>query len=240
MITKTIKLYEYSELSETAKETIRDKWRSHDVMEGYNSDYIATMNAFEKLCDIKICRWEVSDWNHRFDIDYGCTGVYEYPDKDELWNWVYLDDLKGKHLFRYVSTNIIPYIVKRKELWKNYPKKFVSRVNYETEPEKGTCPLTGVCMDCDIIEPLMKYYRNWARDYNDDYTFADLMEECVESFFKAWQSEWEYRMSDESIDEDIEANTTWMSGKELVTQMYFADGTEYNGELDEVAEKGAA
>lgn len=229
MVTKEIKLYEYSELCEDAKNRIREEWRSGDVMECYNGDYEATLNEFCDLCGIKMSYWEVDSWYHRFRVDYSDRVAYEVCDKDGYVDeYLYFEDLTGKLLFRYINNNIVPNLIKgmyhsighTDENGKYAYKSRRSRVVMEDEPEQGSCPLTGVCMDCDIIEPLMKYYRNWAK-YPADYTFADLMEECIESLFKAWQNEWEYRLSNESLDEDIENNADG--------QLYFEDGIEYHG-----------
>lgn len=229
MITKEINLYEYSELSENAKNRIRDKWRSYGVMDGCNSDYENTLNEFCELCDIKVRNWEVSDWNYSFRIQFSEKDAYAtYDKRGYVDEYIMLRELSGKLLFRYVYNYIIPSLIKGKyhstsgyydENQKYHYEWRRSRVVMEDEPEKGSCPLTGFCMDCDIIEPLMKYYRNWAK-YPEDYTYEDLMNECLDSFFNAWQKEWEYRLSDEAVDEDIENN--WDN------KLFFADGTEFD------------
>lgn len=228
MVTKEIKLYEYSELCEDAKNRIRAEWRNDPfIMEGYDSDYRETLNKFCELCDIEARDWEVSDWDYSFRIDFSEKYPYEILDKDGYVNeYLSLEDLSGKLLFRYVYNHIIPHLIKGKYHSKGHTDengKYTykcrrSRVVMDDEPEKGSCPLTGVCMDCDIIEPIMKYYRKWTK-YPEDYTYEDLMNECLDSFFNAWQKEWEYRLSDEAVDEDIESN--WDD------KLFLADGTEY-------------
>lgn len=227
MVTKEIKLYSYSELSEDAKNRVRESWRSNDVMEPFNGEYRDTLDKFCEICGIGMSYWEVDSWYHRFGIDYRENCPYEICDKDGYVDeYLSVEDLTGKLLFRYVYNHIIPYLINGRyhskghtdENGKYHYKSRRSRVVMDDEPEQGTCPLTGVCMDCDIIEPLMKYYRNWAK-YPEDYTFADLMEECLESFFSAWEKEWEYRLSDEGVDEDIECNCDDI--------LFLDDGTEY-------------
>lgn len=227
MKTKTINLYEYHELDEFAKDVIRNKWREFDLMDDYNYEYRQTLERFSEICNINVFEWEVGIYGaHHFR--FKCEGYpYEiYDNEGYVDDYIELASLSGKLLFRYISHTIIPYIVKRKTYWKNWPKKRTSRILYDCYPEQGSCPLTGVCMDCDIIEPLMKYYRNWAK-YAADYTFEDLMNECLESFFSAWENEYEWRYTDEAIDEVIESN--WDD------KLFFEDGTEYCGELDEIA-----
>lgn len=216
MTTKEITLYNFTELSDEAKSKARQLWIGDGALiaSWLGDDFEPTLDEFCKICDIKAKDWEVDDWHHSFSIDYGCYAPYERMIDEDTWEDVYIEDLSGKLLFRYVCNNIIPYLMKGKyhstsgytdEDGKYHYKSRRSRVVIDLEPEKGGCPLTGMCHDCDIIEPLMKYYRNWAK-YPADYTYADLMEECLESFFSAWQKEWEWRLSDETVDEDIESN----------------------------------
>lgn len=209
MKTIEINLYSYNELSEDAKDKIRDKWRydGYGVMDGYNDDWEGTLDKFCDLCNIKAKNCEVDNWHHYFSIDYGCNSVYEVQLDEDTWDNIYIEDLSGKLLFRYISNNIIPYLIKGKYHSVGHTDEN-GKFTYKSRRSRvvktfDDCPLTGVV--CDIIEPLMKYYRNWAK-YPDDYTYADLMNECLESFFKAWSAEWEYRLSDEAVDEDIEAN----------------------------------
>lgn len=237
MITKTINVYSYDELSDSAKDKIRERWRNcpYGLMEPFNGEYESTLEKFCEICDIKMKYWEVDTYMHNFSINFCERYPYERCDKDGYVDeYIALESLSGKLLFRYVLNNIIPYLIRGKYHSKYYYdhngkwhcKSRRSRVVMEDEPEKGYCPITGVCMDCDIIEPLMKYYRNWAK-YPADYTFEDLMNECMESFFTAWQNEYEYRYSDEGIDEVIEAN--------FDDKLFFSDGTECRGEADEIA-----
>lgn len=215
MKTVTINLFKFNELSETAKERVRSEWREHDSFDAWDSEWQATMEEFCKICGIEVHNWKVSEWMYDYRIRYDdYHPIYEVYDKNnDVWESVYDEELSGKLLFRYVNNNIIPRLMKGKyhSVWytdensKQTYKKRRSKVVIETEPEKGTCPMTGYCGDCDVIEPLMKYYRNWAK-YPDDYTFADLMEECIDALFKAWQNDIEWQMSDECVDENIESN----------------------------------
>lgn len=223
MITKEINLYEYSELSEDAKNRICKEWREDPfIMDGYNSDYEGVLDKFFELCDIE-ASWQVSDWNYSFRIRFSKEEVYAIRDsRGYVDEYIMLRDISGKLLFRYVYNEIIPCLIKGKyhSTWKDGKcKSRRSRVVMEDEPEQGSCPQTGYYADCDIVEPIMRYYRNWAK-YPENYTFADLMDECLDSFFEAWKHEWEYRLSDESVDECIEAN--WYD------KLFLEDGTEYH------------
>ena len=236
MITKTINLYSYNELSESAKDRIREQWRRYDLMDAYNSDYEATLKEFSDICNVKVKNWEVGLCGSyfRFDCD---SYPYEICDKDGYVDeYIALESLSGKLLFRYVLNNIIPYIIKGKyhgQLVKDdtnpsgwrHTKRY-SRVVMNDEIEKGVCPLTGYYADCDILKPIVKYYRAWA-SYPSDYTYEDLMNECLSAFFKVWELDYEYRYTDDAIDKEIEANWDEM--------LFFEDGTEFNGELDENA-----
>lgn len=239
MIRKIINLYEYRELSADAKNRIRDEWRTYDVMDAYNGDYESVLKEFSEICNVNVYEWEVG--LYRSSFRFKCDGYpYEVCDKDGYVDeYIALESLSGKLLFRYVLNNIIPHIVKGKYHSTGHTdangkytyKSRRSRVVMECEPERGACPLTGYYADCDILEPIMKYYRTWA-SYPSDYTYEDLMNECLSAFFDVWEHDYEYQNSDEAVDESIECN--WGD------KLFFADGTEYGGELDGMDEELAA
>lgn len=114
MVTKTINVYSYDELSENAKDRVREQWRRCDLMDCYNSDYEATLEEFGKICNVKVKDWEVG--LHGSYLRFDCEGYpYEICDKDGYVDeYVALESLSGRLLFRYVLHNIIPYIIEGK------------------------------------------------------------------------------------------------------------------------------
>lgn len=83
----------------------------------------------------------------------------------------------------------------------------------------GYCPLTGVCYDCDVLDPLFEYYYNWARPEYRDLTFRDVMERCYDSLFKSVQEEYEYSASDEAVREYLSDQDDY----------YYENGTKCDG-----------
>lgn len=58
---------------------------------------------------------------------------------------------------------------------------------------------TGFCADCDLW---VTFHREFQRTGDAKYAF----EQAVHAGFKAWRDDWEYQLSDEAVDENIEAN----------------------------------
>jgi hypothetical protein len=81
--------------------------------------------------------------------------------------------------------------------------------------------LTGVCYDCDILEPIAKYL---SRPYSESYTLEDLVNDCLDNFFSAWQEEIEYVNSYECVKEYL---------TEYDDNDYYANGKVFDGVLEE-------
>ena len=90
------------------------------------------------------------------------------------------------------------------------------------------CPLTGMCYDFYLLEPIIKYYKTWC-SYPDNFSLTDLIEQCYDSFFKCWHEEYEYWANDENaIREELHNN-------QYEDRLYYMDGRVYSGPLDDVA-----
>ena len=64
------------------------------------------------------------------------------------------------------------------------------------------CPLTGFCADCDILQPIIDCL-HYKRFFDN---IEDLLNACLENFFKAWNEEKEYTQSFEYFKEMCIAN----------------------------------
>ena len=65
----------------------------------------------------------------------------------------------------------------------------------------GSCPFTGWHTDCPLFDPLRDFLdRPW------NCTFRELLERCRDSWLDAIHVDYEYRYSDEAVDESILAN----------------------------------
>jgi len=88
-------------------------------------------------------------------------------------------------------------------LWKYLQKHYVGpedMIGYDGKP----IFLTGTCFDYDILQPIVEFLS--AKTINQEITFAELIQDCFDSWRKAAVNDLEYQNSDEYITETIEAN----------------------------------
>lgn len=207
MKTKTINIYEFSELSEEAKENAIEEWRNTN----YGNEFFWQREveaSLDKFCSI-------------FSIDYRLID-YEEPYRNDYK--VNLDDniltLSGQRLATYIWNNF------RNDLFKGkyYSVLKVDRLNkrinhkrirseqlrngnyfnayYSAIKLDNCCVLTGVCYDDDILKPIYEFLDH----PKDNIDFETLINDCFYSLCHSVSSEIEYQNTDEYITEEIEAN----------------------------------
>jgi len=208
METIKINIYKFDELSERAKETARQWWRDGEV-ESTPFYVDEAHESFKKFAEV----FNITDWS----IDYFQPYRNEYA--------IHLDDehkemtgikLYGHLLHNYFNDLFKPkyygcverddYIkhprIKSKELTnkgrlKNWFNPYYSAITFT-----NSCVLTGVCYDDSILQPIYDFLNKPS----DRIDFEDLIDDCIQSLCSAVQDEYEWRMSDEEVDESIRAN----------------------------------
>ena len=226
-----VKLYKFEELSDEVKKSIVDKERwdvCHATMEGYASDYQSTLEKFAELMGIKVTSWSVDYCDYNFSFKF--KSDYAFGD---CWScfWIYNEQCTGKLLRRWLNNNFLPRALK--------PKLFVKySAGYDKEKHRwnkhryskiqrerwDNCPLTGMIYDCSVMEVVMEVL---AKPIPETYSLEDLIEDCLDKFFKDWQGEYEYWASDEGVKEQI---TNWYED-----QLFYEDGTKFCGIYEDVA-----
>ena len=210
MNTYKVKLYKFNELNQDAKNAIIERERYTEYGFGYlqqetnAEERIATLDAF---CDT-------------FGITYSLH--YDHDRRFINWqfNWkAYLEneDAEGKYLLRFLNNHFYS-INKRKRYYKGN-KSRKSNITYIDGPE---CPFTGVCYDSDILYKIFDWYK--SPDWNT--SIHDFFEDILCTYLDMWEKEDEWCMSDESLQEAIEAN--WED------KLWFEDGTEFNGNYNKL------
>ena len=188
---KTITLYKFNELSDAAQ---RRAWENGpDFSDDHADEYRATLAAFENVFDIKVYRYNVGYPGTTFSyVKAGAAA--EAPENRPvrlatyIWNNYAADISKGRYYStrgRYVNGE---YTYKSRH----------SRITFEMD----NCPLTGVCMDYDILQPILDCL-HYKRFYD---SIDDLFDDCLTAFFRAWECEIEYNCSFEHFAEMCEAN----------------------------------
>ena len=194
MKTISINIYAFNELSEKAQRKAWEK-SSFDFSEDHADEYRATLKAFENIFDIKVCRYDVGSMVFNPSFDYITAGAaLDAPTGDPLrlarfiWNNYADDILKGK----YYSTRG-EYINGKYHYKHRYSK---------IQKEMDNCPLTGVCYDMDILQPVIDclHYKRFFNSYDE------LIHACLSEFFRAWDAEIEYSNSFEYFADTAECN----------------------------------
>ncbi len=214
------KLYKFEELSEKSQKVVMDRERDsiqQNGIDAWDSEHRDTLEKFANIVGIKIRNWEVSDYSHDYSFCF-LSDVYERD----------ADDVKGKYLLRFL--NSIYYEIRSRKYyscgqrWEN--GKFHCSHRYSKILwVNNNCPLTGVCCDCDILYPIYEWHKNpdWEK------SLYDLVDECLEEFFSAWEKECAYCGSDEYVKQELTESSVYED------VLYFENGTVFDGIYEEVA-----
>lgn len=118
-----------------------------------------------------------------------------------------IENLHGARLAAYLHNNFGSHLFVPKIYYKGRRRRR-SRLFCTTE-----CPLTGYYMDNMILDPIYCFFT-----HPDDTTFYDLIECCLDTFFRACRDDARYCRSEEYFAELAESNA-WE---------YLASGTAYH------------
>ena len=201
-------LYKFSELSEEAQQKVIDRERD-DIQEmgidAWASEYESSLQEFSTLFGINVRNWEVDP----------CSYNYQFSFKEDIYERD-ASDVKGKYLARFMR-DIHRHVYKGKYFSTGGHYDENGNYHYKQRHSKvlfvdHDCPLTGYCGDNFILHPVYEWFKK--PDYNK--SLYDLVDECLDSFFKEWRDDMESCGTDEYVREEIEANEHG--------EMYFEDG----------------
>lgn len=182
MRTVGINVYEYEELSDSAKEKALHDYRSNGDYNGEeNKD---TLKAFEAIFPIKI-----NDWCYGGDRNDGVK--WEFIEEDEI------EQLSGIRLSTYIYNNYFHNLFKGKLYYgTGYKKKRRSNIIFQNN---GV--LTGYTTDHSLLDPIYNFLKKPTKQ-----TFHDLIEECLSEWVNDCTKDMEYYYSEEAFRESCEAN----------------------------------
>ena len=182
----TVKLYEFSELSEEAR---RRAWMDHvdNLHEfGWDSEYRATLDAFCKAFDVLTVEYDVNENAFDFEFSLAYEPIYymeplrfarfiwnQYAHQIQRGKYYGKIARDGRHVFRHSKTTV-----------------------------EYSCPFTGFMADMAITGPVWDCIH-----YKKEYTCYDqLIEDCLTAFFEEWRDGMEYETSMECFEEYCDAN----------------------------------
>ena len=204
----TIKLYTFDELSDEAKKKAHETFLSTGDYWGASGDATATIKKVEELFGIKLSDWEINSYNPRYP-----TVAFQ----DSRWHDDALD-LKGNRARAYLWNNFGKVLLTGRYYSKWHGTKYAHSRLFFDRVYDGTCPLTGVCFDCDALDPLAYFCFGvvWngekrvpsCRSLRADnaVTVKSVIQDCVYSLFKAFNADYEASESMDYFAELCEGN----------------------------------
>ncbi len=200
----TVNVYEFSELPGKVKEKIRSKyWADPHYCDFIWQDAWNTLKKFEKIFPVKIESLNVLQGvNFHFNFDDNQQVLSGIRLMKYLWNNYKHDLFKGKYYslesFNKKNHEIKHKRVKSKKLDNgNFFNAYHSAIQLD-----NCCVLTGVCYDDDLLDPVYDFLKN----PKEHFDFKDLINECISSLEESIISEYNYKLSDEGLEEYFEAN----------------------------------
>jgi hypothetical protein len=182
----TVKLYNFSELSEDAQ---RRAWL--DYTENLNqftweSEYRATLEAFQKAFDVLLVDYEVNENAFTFDFALSFEPVY------------YMEPLR----FARFIWNQYAHQIQRGKYYGKITRDGRHVFRHSKATVEYSCPFTGFIADMAITGPVWDCIH-----YKKEYTCYDqLIEDCLTAFFEEWRNDMEYETSIECFEELCTAN----------------------------------
>ena len=218
MRTAEVKIYSFDELSDEAKERAHANWLNEGHEHFWAGEARDTIKAFESEFGVTIRNWRYDSSGYGYDIDFGGISdeVLELSgNRARAWIW----NNHGNVLLSPTTRYYAKIDGKRIEAVGANSVRYRSKVFY-TRVYDGTCPLTGVCFDCDALDPLAYFCFGVKWDetqkkripirptiaQDNANTVEDIIRECVDSLFSALERDWAWCESQEYFAEHAEAN----------------------------------
>lgn len=181
MRTIETKVFKFEELTEAAKAVAIEHMRQLlDYPWGHESRQ--SLDEFCNLFPVNASMWAIDQES------YFMRSVFTGEDD--------LGSLSGARLYSHIVNHYGHILVKSKTYTLNGKtrKSKIQKVSID-------CPFTGYCIDEDLIQPLREFLKK-----PDGRTFAELLDNCLQSWAKAYSNDIRHYFSDESMQDTIIAN----------------------------------
>lgn len=193
-------VYRFDELNDESKKVAIEKCRykiSEVNANDLSCDYRESLHKFEEIFGLyRVEIDQYDNYNIMWGGRYSDEEVFSYDEKTDTP--IYLRELHGKLLWRYLQNNIFPLSgMKEYYLWQHQTKdgKVKSRTSRIMRYGDEECGLTGMCYDCPLVGPFIE----WMKHPEDTTTYEDLVNEAVSKFIEAWNGDIDYGSSDEFV-----------------------------------------
>jgi hypothetical protein len=193
-----VKVYAYSELSDTAKESAYRDWLNSPYRDyPWTKEGSDAINALGDLFGVKCRNWEYGG---------GCS-----PSFDLKWNDDMNDarDLCGNRALAFFANRLWHQTYDEKYPSKDKCGRIICRTLAQVW---DNCPMTGMWLDCDALQPLADFMQGKGdhkgrtlRAFNST-TVESVVRDCFRSLLAELDRDCEYCSSQEYFAEEAEAN----------------------------------
>ena len=205
----TVRLFDYDELSDEAKKKAHEDWLSQGHEHFWGGEVRDTLKRLEEEFGIEVTRWSYDS------CSYDCGTI-----RFENWN----DDqlaLAGERARAFLWNNFGHLLLTGRYYSKFHGTKHAHSKFWFDRVYDGTCPLTGVCLDNDALDPLAYFCFGVKWDekakkrvmvpHDERWrwrstTVEEIIRDCVDSLFKSARQDCEYQGSEEHFAEMCGAN----------------------------------
>jgi hypothetical protein len=212
MRTIRTKVYTFNELNETAKERAIENYRNSNTDFFWADENRQSMEKFAEIFPIKVTDWSYGGRGEgvyfRFETDH--SEIEELSGQrlaNYLWN-NYKGEIYSKKYYSLKGLGLTNERLKHKrviskQITNSCPNKGKWSNSYYSAItiEKYNCPLTGYCMDNELLDEIWKFM-----DKPDNRDFKELLQDCFDSWIKACNNDIEEQNSDEYIADYLAGN----------------------------------
>jgi hypothetical protein len=199
MRTETIRTID--ELSEAEVKTAHERYLAGGIDVAWEPEYRKSLAVFEKATGISVRSWGLQPRQYKIDYpsdiqDLTVTGIRLRTWILNHWEWFFI---ARKHYN--VPKQGDPERKNKARRWHNA----------SLTEESSSCPFTGYCGDEDLLDPLRKFLAEGvkadeARPATQRSTLADLLDDCVSSWLRAYEADYEAEQTLEHFKDMATAN----------------------------------
>ena len=213
-----IEVYDFDELSEDAKKKAHKDWLSEGHTHAWFYEASETIKALERELGVSIPDWSYNSYRYDYAISFPSwmeSALELKGNRARGWLWSHYGHLilsPASHYWTHHKGKLIKAVAADS-------RKYVSKCFFDRCYD-GTCPLTGVCFDCDALDPLAYFCFGVRWDdkekrrvpscrkisVDNDNTVESVLRECVESLFAALKRDCEWEETMEHFAELCECN----------------------------------
>jgi len=137
-------------------------------------------------------RMFISLFDDIFNVEWGYNPTSGHARAN--WDDDNIEALKGVRLWKYINSQYM------------HRKNTDGALYIEGYPN---CPLTGICFDYTILEPIAEFMEH----PDTSFTFDDLIQRCLDAWIAECVGDWAHQSSEDYIREEILADDLWFTAE---------------------------